>query len=481
MNLNYRFKTKPYNHQLAALEKSWAEEHYAYFMEMGTGKSKVLIDNIAMLYDNGAINGALIVAPKGVYRNWYRNEIPTHLPDHIQYDMACWSSTPNKQDKLDKEKLDENNDRLKIYMMNIESFATDRGKTEAIIFLNAHRSIFAIDESTTIKNPKAKRTKAVIKLKHMAKYRRILTGSPVTKAPMDLYAQCDFLMDEPLGFSSYYAFQNRYCQMHRINLPGAHSFNKIIAYQHLDELKDRMDPFAFRVTKDECLDLPEKVYVRREIEMTPEQKRVYTHMKEFALAEINNKLITAPGVLAQIVKLHQVCCGHVLDENGEVQEVKNNRLQCLLDTLEECSGKIIIWAVYRHDIQTITSAIGKHYGQESVASFYGDTPDQERQNIVSRFMDHESPLRFFVANPTTGGYGLTLTSANTVIYYSNSYDLEKRMQSEDRAHRIGQKHNVTYIDLMIPDTVDERIVRALRNKIDIASNVMGEEAKQWLM
>jgi len=269
--------------------------------------------------------------------------------------------------------------------------------------------------------------------------------------------------------------------MKRINLTGAHSFNKVIGYHHLEELKTKMDDFAYRVTKDECLDLPDKVYVRREVEMTKEQAKAYNTMKEFALAEINNQLITAAGVLAQIVKLHQVCCGHVLDENGNVQEVKNNRLQSLLDTLEECHGKIIIWAVYRHDIQTITTAIEKIFGQESVASFYGDTPDQKRQEIVSRFMDPDSPLRFFVANPSTGGYGLTLTAANTVIYYSNSYDLEKRLQSEDRAHRIGQKHNVTYIDFMIPETVDERIVKALRNKIDIASSVMGEEAKEWLM
>lgn len=479
--MNYRFKTKPYDHQLKALRDSWAKEHYAYFMEMGTGKSKVLIDNIALLYDNGAINGALIIAPKGVYRNWYKNEIPTHLPDHIYRDVACWSSTPNKQDRMDREALDEVNGNLKIFLMNIEAFATDRGRAEAAVFLNSHRAMMAIDESTTIKNPKAKRTKAVIRLRPLARFRRILTGSPVTKAPEDLYAQCEFLTDEPLGFSSYYSFQARYCIMKRINLTGAHSFNKVIGYHHLEELKTKMDDFAYRVTKDECLDLPDKVYVRREIEMTKEQSKAYNTMKEFALAEINNQLITAAGVLAQIVKLHQVCCGHVLDENGNVQEVKNNRLQSLLDTLEECHGKIIIWAVYRHDIQTITTAIEKLFGQESVASFYGDTPDQERQEIVSRFMDTESPLRFFVANPATGGYGLTLTVANTVIYYSNSYDLEKRLQSEDRAHRIGQKHNVTYIDFMIPETVDERIVKALRNKIDIASSVMGEEAKEWLM
>ena len=151
-----------------------------------------------------------------------------------------------------------------------------------------------------------------------------------------------------------------------------------------------------------------------------------------------------------------------------------------MSILEEVDGMVIIWANYRQDIRTIAETIAKKYGKETVSTYYGDTPDNERQDIVLKFQDPDSSLRFFVGNQQTAGYGLTLTAASTVVYYSNNYDLEKRIQSEDRAHRIGQKNNVTYIDLIAEKTVDERIVKALRNKINIASKVLGEEFKEWL-
>ena len=163
-----------------------------------------------------------------------------------------------------------------------------------------------------------------------------------------------------------------------------------------------------------------------------------------------------------------------------IKAIKNNRIQELLNVLEETTGKVIIWAVYRHDIQAIEKAIGDIYGKESVASYYGDTKDTIRQSIVDRCMDVNDHLRFFVGNPKTGGYGLTLTSSHTVVYYSNDYSLEVRMQSEDRAHRIGQKSSVTYVDIIAEETVDTKIVKSLRKKINIASEVLGEELKSWI-
>ena len=161
-------------------------------------------------------------------------------------------------------------------------------------------------------------------------------------------------------------------------------------------------------------------------------------------------------------------------------DIPNNRIKELLATVEECDGKIIIWANYRRDIENIKNALAEAYGMTTVATYYGDTEAEERQEIVERFQDMASPLRFFVGNPRTGGYGLTLTAAHTVIYYSNNFDLEVRLQSEDRAHRIGQTNKVTYIDFISPGTVDEHIVKALRNKINIASQVLGEELKDWI-
>jgi SNF2 family DNA or RNA helicase len=480
--MDYPFKTVPYAHQITALEKSWDKENYAYFMEMGTGKSKVLIDNMSMLYDHGKINGALILAPKGVYRNWQRQEIPTHLPNHIEDFTVAWTPTPNKIEKelLDSILKDPKDLTLDIFLMNIEALHTTKGARFAERFLNGHRALVVIDESTTIKNPKAIRTKNALKLSTLAKYRRILTGSPVTRDPIDLFSQCEFLDPAILGHASYYSFKNRYTVQVRTNV-GTHTFNKVVGYKNLGELSGLLDPYSYRVLKEDCLDLPEKIYTKRQVDLTDEQKKAYREMKEYALTLFEDgSVLTASTVMTQLLRLHQISCGHLITESGETKVFKNNRITELMSILEEVDGKVIIWANYRQDIRTIYDTISKKYGKETVATYYGDTPDEERQGIVQKFQDKDSSLRYFVGNQQTAGYGLTLTAASTVVYYSNNYDLEKRIQSEDRAHRIGQKSNVTYIDLIAEKTVDERIVKALRNKINIASKVLGEDFKEWL-
>ena len=476
---NYRFKTKPYEHQLIALEKSWDKEEYAYFMEMGTGKSKVLIDNIAILYDKGKINGVLIVAPKGVYKNWYSSEIPTHLASHVQYKSVLWTASISKTKQEELNSLFKSDFNLHVLVMNVEAFSTKKGLQFALKFLNSHKTLMAVDESTTIKTPSAKRTKSILALSKSAVYRRILTGSPITKSPLDLYTQCGFLNDELLGFSSYYAFRSRYAHMIERNF-GGRRVQIVKNYQRLDELSKLIEPFSYRVLKEDCLDLPDKIYIKREIELTDEQLKLYTTMKQMALATLNGKLLTAPNVLTQLMRLHQITCGHFKSDDGKIQELKNNRLEELMSILEETEGKAIIWANYIYDIERISAAIKKEYGDDSVVEYYGAIHTDERQKNIERFQDPRSTFRFFIGNPQTGGYGITLTAANTVIYYSNGYDLEKRLQSEDRAHRIGQKKSVTYIDLIAEKTIDEKIVKALRKKIDIASQIMGEELKDWI-
>ena len=478
--MDYKFKTEPYEHQLTALGASHNRENFALFMEMGTGKSKVLIDNIAMLYDKGKINAALIVAPKGVYHNWERQELPIHMPAHVLYQIITWSPVETKKQQAALKKLFIHDEDLVIFLMNIEAFSTKKGMRIAEKFLLAHSALMAIDESTTIKSPTASRTKSVLKLRVLAKYRRILTGAPVTKSPLDLYTQCFFLDPDLLDFSSYYTFKNRYAIMVDRNV-GTHSFKHVMGYQRLDELNGKLNDFSYRVLKEDCLDLPEKVYMKRMITLTPEQKRMYGEMKKFALSELEGKKITATSVLAQLVRLHQITCGHLTLDDGDIRTLKNNRIKELLDILEEMDGKIIIWAVYRHDIKEITKVLSERYGANAVESFFGDTLDRDRQDIIDRFQDRESDLRFFVGNPKTGGYGLTLTASHTVIYYSNSYDLETRLQSEDRAHRISQDKKVTYIDLITEGTVDELIVKNLRGKINLATKIMGEDLKKWLI
>ncbi len=475
----YKFKTKPYGHQITALEKSWDKSVYAYFMEMGTGKSKVLVDNMAMLYDKGRINGALIIAPKGVYRNWYSQEIPNHLASHIDQKTVLWTALTSKTKDKEYQQLFKVDLDLHILIMNVEAFSTKKGLEFATRFLSCHKTLIAVDESTTIKTPTAKRTKAILALGKLAKYKRILTGSPVTKSPLDLYTQCGFLNEELLGFSSYYTFRNRYATMLDRNF-GGRRVQIIGGYKRLDELAKILKPFSYRCLKEECLDLPEKTYVKREVELTDEQKKTYSTMKAAALASLKGKMATAPHVLTQLMRLHQITCGHLKNDDDTITELKSNRISSLMELLEEVNGKVIIWANYVYDIKQIVAAIGKKYGEDSIVQYYGAIPSEMRQKYIETFQDPESKARFFVGNPQTGGYGITLTAANTVVYYSNGYDLEKRLQSEDRAHRIGQKNLVTYVDLIAPKTVDEKIRKALRKKINIATEIMGEQLREWI-
>jgi SNF2 family DNA or RNA helicase len=464
---------------MTALEKSWDKNEYGYFMEMGTGKSKVLVDNMAMLYDKGRINGAVIIAPKGVYRNWLSQEIPNHLPSHVQHKTVLWTASTSKAKDKEYRQLFETDDDLHILIVNVEALSTKRGLEFVAKFLNCHEALLTIDESTTIKNPKAKRTKSILLLSKRAKYRRILTGSPVTKSPLDLYTQCNFLNEFLLGFSSYYAFRNRYANMIDKNF-GGRRVQLIGSYKNLDELANSIKAFSYRVLKEDCLDLPEKVYTRREVELTDEQDQAYATMKSAALAQLKGKMATAPHVLTQLMRLHQITCGHLKNDDETITEIKNNRLKELLNLLEEVEGKVIIWANYIYLIKNIVKAISDEYGPESIVEYYGNISAEQRQKNIEKFQDPNSKARFFIGNPQTGGYGITLTAANTVIYYSNGYDLEKRLQSEDRAHRIGQNKSVTYIDLIAPKTVDEKIVKALRKKMNIANEIMDEDFREWI-
>jgi SNF2 family DNA or RNA helicase len=463
---------------MTALEKSWNKETFAYFMEMGTGKTKVLIDNLAMLYDKGKVDGALIVAPKGVVKTWYEQELPTHLPDHIENTTVLWQPHITKTQREKLESLFEAETNMHILIMNVEALSTDKGVKFATKFLNSHKVLMAVDESTTIKTPTAKRTKNIIDLGRMAKYRRIMTGSPVTKNPLDLYTQCYFLDPFHLDHASYYSFRNRYAVMKTMHVRGR-SIQVVSKFKNLSELSDTVKNFSDRVLKEDCLDLPPKNFIKRYVTLTPDQKKVYDQMKKQAVAYLNGKVTSTMTVLTQLMRLHQITCGHFTADDGSIQSVESNRLNELMSILEETEGKAIIWANYQLSVGEIIQRIIKEYGEDSYVHYYGLTSQEDRQDFIRKFQN-DSKCRFLIGTPQTGGYGITLTQANTVIYYSNGYDLEKRLQSEDRAHRIGQNKTVTYIDLICENTVDEKIVKALRDKINIASEVMGEELKNWI-
>ena len=305
-----------------------------------------------------------------------------------------------------------------------------------------------------------------------------MTGSPVTKNPLDLYSQCEFLSPWLLDFTSFYAFRNRYAEMKTLHVHGR-SIQVVDKFKNLHELSEQLKGFSYRVLKEDCLDLPPKNWTKRQITLTPDQRKIYSQMKETALAHLNGKVASTMTVLTQLMRLHQITCGHFTADDGSTQPIVSNRLNELINVLDELEGKAIIWAHYQYDIREIIRVIVEKYGPGSVVDYYGLTPQDERQPNIKKFQD-DPRCRFLVGTPSTGGYGITLTAANTVIYYSNGYDLEKRLQSEDRAHRIGQKKNVTYVDIIAENPVDEKFVKALREKINVASQVLGEELKSWI-
>ena len=482
MTVKLKYKLKPFDHQIDALEYGWDRAEFGLFMEMGTGKSKVLIDNMGMLYLDGQIDFALVIAPKGVYRNWVAKEIPEHMSDDIPHRVIRWVSGPNKKQQEEMRSVKDKFDGLTIFVMNVEAYSSLKGQKAGAWMAGAlgARGMIAIDESTTIKNHKAKRTKALMKIAAGFKYRRLLTGSPVTKSPMDIYSQCEFLRPGLLGFESYYAFQGRYAVVQRRTM-GAAAFQQIVGFRNLDELTQRIDMFSFRVLKKDCLDLPDKIYTARYVGMTSQQFEMYEQIRRHAMVLLDSgEMSTAPAVITQMLRLQQIMSGHLKTDDGDMMYFPSKRMDALEEIINEHDGKAIIWSRFRYDIIQITEMLNKKFGQGCAVSYFGDTSDDDRAAAVLNFQNPDHPLKFFVGNPATAGYGLTLTEANLVVYYANDFNLETRIQSEDRAHRIGQKNNVTYIDLICEGSIDERIVKALRAKIDIGAKVLGEDAREWL-
>ena len=472
----YPYKTKPYEHQRQALRESAEKVQWAYFMEMGTGKTKVTIDNMAYLFFKRQIDAVLVIAPKSVYLNW-ELEINTHIPEQLKYKIYKWNIDKPK----DYHALNNFKD-LKIFLMNVEALSTKRGFEGAKDFLITNKLNFVVlDESTTIKNRSAKRTKNILELRKLSHTRRILTGSPITKSPLDLFTQCQFLSPELLGFSSYLAFRNRYAEMTDIPVGSGRFISVPKYYKRIEELEHKLKQFSTRIRKDQCLDLKPKVRQKRYIELEGENKNIYNRLRTSALAIVEDSTISFSNKLTEIIKLHQVCNGFTKNDEGEILELHQQKIKALDEILDETDGKVIIWANYIYNIESIIKFLEKKYGKESVVSVYGAIDVETRKEAVHRIQT-DPKTKFLVGNPTTGGFGLTLTAVNTVIYFSNNYNLEVRKQSEDRAHRMGQKGTVVYIDIVAKDTLDEAIMKSLVSKGQLAAKTLGEEdLRDWLL
>jgi SNF2 family DNA or RNA helicase len=473
--MDYKFKTKPFKHQQDCFDRSYDKKFYALLMEMGTGKSKVILDTAAWMFDAGHINAVIIFANKGSYMNWITNEIPVHMPDHIPRKVTYWKANLGKREEAVLNSFFKDSfEGLKIFVVNVEALAYQRSFAVALNFTANNRTLAVIDESTTIKNQDAKRTKSAYLIGLKAVARRIMTGSLVDNNPLDAYSQFEFLTHGCLGFTSYYSFRAQFAELDQMTTRNSpRPFKVVVGYKNIDDLRRRIAQHSFIIKKQECLDLPPKIYQKYMVDLTPEQAQAYVELAKKCITEVQGEMVSVKIVLTKLLRLHQLVCGHLKDDNGVVHEIKNNRIDALLEILEETSGQVIIWANYREDIQAIEKSLGQKFGNEAIITYYGDTSDEERATAKMAFFrgNETKGLRFLVGNPQTGAYGLNLTGANTVIYYSNNFDAEKRNQSEDRAHRIGQTEKVTYIDLVCQNTIDEKILNALKEKKNLADTI----------
>lgn len=497
---HFQYKTTPFAHQRTICEASWADEYVGLLLEQRTGKSKIIIDTCAQLYDTGRINGLLIVAPNGVHRNWVNDEIPTHCPDRVQRIAAVWSSNHTKAKTAELEALFNGGHELRILAMNIEALATKKGIEFARRFLNATTAMMVVDESTRIKNPSAAVTKACLKLAKHAKYRRICNGTPATQSPLDVYAQLLFLHEDAVPVQSYVAFKARYADF----LPASHPMVQGImrksgsrfapqimatnddgtpSYKNLEELKSWVDKCCYRVTRKECADLPEKLYKRWEVELAPHQDKL---IKQYLLAMKQGHTPEPINKMVAVMLYQRMVCGIVPKQlTGDEQHTKmfespedNPRIQAVQEIIEAYpDASIIFWARFKTDLHEIVAHIQKVTGKQ-VARYWGDISNDEREAAKESFQNKS--IQYFVGQQGAGGVGLPLHAADVMVYHSNDFSLYHRLQSEDRSEHLQKKTGTLIIDIEAKGTVDSKIINALRSKKDVADLITGDETGAWL-
>lgn len=484
----YPHEVKPFAHQKKHLSDHARTKAWGLLWEQGTAKTKPTIDTIAYNFMIGEIDGAMVVAPPGVERNWASDEIPAHLPQEISLDTRVQIfKTEKKHTQTHKRQMQAllDHEGLAILLISYAAFLTKEGKAMTDKFLRRRRAIMVLDESHNIKSPGAKRSLSLRAQGKKAKMRRILTGTPIGKGPFDLYSQIAFLdewfwknkgIQGATEFRHYfgkYLMRADHIKLHGYD-PG---YDQLLGYKNLDKLKMWLAEISDRVVKDDVLDLPPKLYQKRYFPLPKQLRDAYEQLGEELMLEVGDNVIFAELPIVKLLRLQQITCNYVpVGEDEPVHQImdKNPRMQVMEELRDQMQHKCIVWARFRHDIDQIMDCLGP-----KAVRYDGTLTDDEAERSKNEFQKGDAD--FFVGTAAKGGPGLTLHQAKTVIYYSNSFNLIERLQSEDRAHRAGMDDNpVNYIDIVADDTVDEHIVKNLRNKRDIATDIQGDELKEWI-
>jgi len=477
---NFPFVWPPLDHQKDEFVNHRDDLMRGLLWDPGTGKSKVGIDKMAYLYMTGKIDAVIIMAKKGEYTNWKNVELPEHMPPSVEYDCEIYRSGLKEFEKQRLRDLVKPSNRLRILNINAESMLHEGGLV-AKAFAKSRRTglMFILDESTLAKNHKSARSKEVYKLATFAKYRMIMTGTFATHSPMDVWGQ-SLVLGGNLGTTSFFSFKSTYC-IEEPQYFGQRTFKKVVGYRDLDKLNAKIKTFASIKTREECFDLPPKIYKKVAIELTDEQADMYESMRDMALAEFGeNVVVEATSAMDIVSKLDQIAVGQLKLEDGSFRILKNNRVESVLTRLEDTNSKGIIWCNYRGMLEHLYEQIRINFGVDKVARYYGGVPDGEREKAVADFQSPESGLQWIVANQQSLGYGRTLIQGRENHYVSNGYNLEHRLQSEDRTMRLGQTESVLYYDYYAPKTVNEKIYVNLRGKKSMMAEILGTPLRAWI-
>lgn len=483
----------PYPHQLEALAKMRDRRNFALLMGMRTGKSKVTIDDWVDRVQRHLVRDLVVIAPAGVYRVW-QTELNRHVPEGFDYRLGIWESGANTEKKNQLQDLLRLRDVPRVLLMNVEalSSAEVRAAQELIyeFMVRDQQSMLVVDESTVIKNPASKRTFAVCALGQLAASKRILSGLPTPRSPLDAYAQFAFLDPRILGYygssgghkgfmEGYEKFFRRHAVTRSMSV-GVRRIKIVVGYRDVEEIHEKIQPYSYRKLLRDCSDVPDKLYLRRDVELTGPQRKAYNEMKSYMTTQLESgDHVTAGEVVTCMLRLHQICCGHVSDELGVRHEVKTNRLHALYEVLEEYDGKAVVWCSYDYDVRAVSEYLRQKYGDEAVAQFWGGNADTREED--NRRFQEDPDCRYMVATPSAGGRGRNWSVAKLLVYYSNTDNLEHRDQSEERGSAVVQGSQVTVVDLIARGTVEEKIVSSLRNKIDLAATITGDDYRNWIV
>ena len=467
---DYTYKRPPMDHQRTAFALSRNKETFGLFMEQGTGKTKVTLDTACYLFLEKKIDMLIIVAwPNGVHRNWLENELPVDMS--VPYVAEYWSK--NWKAKYRQKEFDHllgeeiPRDTMRVLSFNVEAFVSDGAKDLITKALKKFRCLFVIDQSASIKNHSAKRTKFLLSQAHLAPYRRILDGQPVAEGGHELFAQFKFLDENIIGHDTWTAFKAEFC------IEGY--FNQIAGYKNIDELHSRIDGHCYRVRADDCLDLPPRVYKKWSFDLGDVERRVFDEMKHNSLTyfledgQEEGEVLEEELAMVKNLRLQQISSGWWPKSSPakSLEKTGPSRAKALKALLADVEGKAIIYSRFRPDLELIQEMLG----DEAVA-YHGGISEEDREEAKRQFMDMDSKVKYFIGQPRTAGVGHTLTAASHVIFYTNDPSLRFREECEKRAHRHGLKHRLFVWDLIATGTQDLKTVVALRSKKRLANTIL---------